>query len=280
MILGIHNPARVARGWALRLYLPILVIFVMGYNAAKRRFSHLPLIAVLVFLGVFCLPVWHLEAQTLRPSRKSLDLQNREAARHGFSFIRDRDQLLWFVNSGYLVALKENHSYTLKAVSFPFARPEVQHFVERLAEKYSTACGERLVVTSLTRPSRYQPWNASPRSVHPTGMALDLRRTNNYVCRRWLERVLLDLEDLGILEASKERSPPHYHIAIVPRRYREHREWTPTSESKSSYRVARGDTLYGIASRYRTSVTEVKRLNGLRSSRIYPGQLLAVPSAK
>ncbi|MEE8368066.1 MAG: LysM peptidoglycan-binding domain-containing protein, partial [Thermoanaerobaculia bacterium] len=60
----------------------------------------------------------------------------------------------------------------------------------------------------------------------------------------------------------------------------ENEEWVPTSESRSSYRVARGDTLYGIAAQYRTSVNEVKRLNDLRSSRIYPGQLLAVPSSE
>ena len=246
-------------------------------RTSRQRHRRPLLKAAVAWLWVFCLPHWQLEAQTLRPSRQSLDLQNREAARHNFSFIRDRGQLLSFVNNGYLVPVKGNHFYSLKAVSFPFARPEVLHFVERLAEKYSRTCGEKLIVTSLTRPSRYQPRNASPRSVHPTGMALDLRRTNNYVCRRWLESVLLDLEDLGVLEASKERSPPHYHIAIVPRRYRENKEWAPTSESRSKYRVARGDTLYRIASRFRTSVDEVKRLNDLRSSRIYPGQLLAVP---
>jgi hypothetical protein len=236
--------------------------------------------ALLIGLCVGWIAGWSLEAQTLRPSQHSLDLQNREAVRHGFSFIKNRDQLSWFVNSGYLVSVPGNSDYSLKAVSFPFARPEVLHFVERLAQKYKTACDEALVVTSLTRPTRHQPRNASPRSVHPTGMALDLRRTNNYVCRRWIEGVLLDLEDLGILEASKERTPPHYHIAVVPRRYRENRTWTPSSESKTGHRVARGDTLYGIASRYRTSVGEVQRLNGLRSSRIYPGQLLAVPSTK
>jgi hypothetical protein len=250
-----------------------------GYTLRQK--VRLPFSRAALALVLFCsLPHWQLEAQTLTPSRRSLDLQNREAAQHKFSFIKDRDQLLWFVDNGHLVPVRGNDLYTLKAVSFPFARPEVLHFVERLAEKYSATCGEQLVVTSLTRPSRYQPRNASPRSVHPTGMALDLRRTNNYVCRRWLESVLLDLEDLGVLEASKEKSPPHYHIAIIPRRYRENQEWAPTSESNSKYRVARGDTLYRIASRYRTSVDEVKRLNALRSSRIYPGQLLAVPSSK
>ena len=37
-------------------------------------------------------------------------------------------------------------------VSFPFARPEVELFVQRLSGQYRRACGEQLVVTSLTRP--------------------------------------------------------------------------------------------------------------------------------
>ena len=44
--------------------------------------------------------------------------------------------------------------------------------------------------------------------------------------------------------------------------------------------VSYGDTLYSIARRYRTTVTDVKQANGLRSDRIYPGQLLMLPSSE
>ena len=75
------------------------------------------------------------------------------------------------------------------------------------------------MVTSLTRPLSRQPRNASSRSVHPTGMALDVRRSNSRSCRSWLESVLLSLEGSGVLEATRESYPPHYHIAVYPQPY-------------------------------------------------------------
>ena len=38
-----------------------------------------------------------------------------------------------------------------------YARPEVVLFLERLGKQYREACGEPLVVTSLTRPKSSQP---------------------------------------------------------------------------------------------------------------------------
>ena len=40
------------------------------------------------------------------------------------------------------------------------------------------------------------------------------------------------------------------------------------------YRVQRGDTLYDIARRFGVSTSELRQINGLSSSRIYPGDLL------
>ena len=44
-----------------------------------------------------------------------------------------------------------------------------------------------------------------------------------------------------------------------------------------TYRVARGDTLWTIASKFETSVIRIRKINGLRNSKIYPGQKLMVP---
>lgn len=49
---------------------------------------------------------------------------------------------------------------------------------------------------------------------------------------------------------------------------------TPTHKT---YKVKSGDTLSGIAQRYRTTVTAIKRLNNLRSDRINIGQVLKIP---
>ena len=129
----------------------------------------------------------HASAQSLRGSRGALDLQTAQAVSHDFTYLGGAGQLRRFVAAGYLVPVDSNRDYWLKDVSFPVARPEVRLFIGRLASQYRRACGERLVVTSLTRPLSHQPRNASDRSVHPPGMALDLRRPAGR-CRRWLER--------------------------------------------------------------------------------------------
>jgi hypothetical protein len=160
-----------------------------------------------------------IEAQSLRGSTRSLDRQNRMARQHDFTFIDTADRLRYFAEQGWLVRVRATADFTLHAVSFPFARPEVELFVRRLGSQYRRACDERLVVTSLTRPITRQPRNASGRSVHPTGMALDLRRSRSRHCRDWLEGVLIDLERAGVLEATLERRPVHYHIALFPSQY-------------------------------------------------------------
>ena len=218
------------------------------------------------------------EGASLRGTGSSLNRQNQEAHRHDFTFLRSAPQAWQFVEKGYLVRVHENDNFRLKDVSFPIARPAVKLFIERLSEQYRSACGEQLVVTSLTRPRSHQPRNASARSVHPTGMALDLRRPNNSKCRRWLESTLLYLEHKGVLEATLERWPPHYHLAVFPRQYKAHVARIDTAPSTElEHIVTRGETLWKIASLYETTVERVKHANGLRSSRIYPGQLLTIP---
>jgi hypothetical protein len=215
---------------------------------------------------------------SLRASSSSLDRQNQQAQRHDFTFIVTRSQLERFVQRGYLVRVRENDDFRLHGVSFPYARPQVKLFIERLSSQYRAACGQQLVITSLTRPKNYQPRNASPRSVHPTGMAIDMRRPNNWTCRSWLESVLVTLEAEGVLEANLERRPPHYHVAVFPQPYARYVEnLSRNPKTVATYLVSRGDTLTAIARRHRTSVDVVKAKNGLRSDRIYAGQLLEVP---
>jgi membrane-bound lytic murein transglycosylase D len=55
---------------------------------------------------------------------------------------------------------------------------------------------------------------------------------------------------------------------------------TADAGTVTTYRVRRGDTLYDIARRFGTSVSALKRANGLRGSRIYPGDVLRIPSSR
>lgn len=222
------------------------------------------------------------EGQSLRGSRSSMDRQNRMAAAHDFTYIETPQRVRYFAEQGWLVPIKSTRSYVVKGdVSFPYARPEVALFAQRLGSQYKAACGEDLVVTSLTRPANRQPRNASDRSVHPTGMALDIRYPWNQACRRWLERVLVSLEQQGVIEATLERRPRHYHVAVFPRQYAAYVEQLAArgigGPQLQEYRVRRGDSLWKIARSHGTTVDELREVNGLRNSRIYAGQIIDVP---
>jgi LysM repeat protein len=158
-------------------------------------------------------------AQTLRGSQHAMQKQNRVAHQHDYTFLQTSADVRRFIDLGLLVELPGNDDYELAKVSHPYARPAVKLFVERLATQYRAACGEKLVITSLTRPVREQPRNASDLSVHPAGMAVDLRVSGRAACRVWLERTLMSLERQGVLDAIRERNPPHYHVALFPEQY-------------------------------------------------------------
>jgi hypothetical protein len=237
--------------------------------------------AVRVVLALTCVSVAfdRAEAQSLGGSSGSLNRQNRVARQHDFTYLTTPAQLRRFVDAGYLVRIRDGRDHLLRGVAFPYARPEVGLFISRLGRQYRRACGEQLVVTSLTRPRTRQPRNASPRSVHPTGMAIDIRRSRSRACRSWLEDTLLTLEGRGVLEALRESRPPHYHVAVFPTQYASYVETVQLASAAGSrdHRVRRGDSLWTIARRYGTTVRELRSANKLRGSRIYAGQVLTVP---
>ncbi|HEY0592359.1 MAG TPA: DUF5715 family protein [Thermoanaerobaculia bacterium] len=221
-------------------------------------------------------------AATLRGSRASVLRQRKVAKKHDYSTLHSAAEVRKFVRAGYLVPVRSQGSMELANVAFPCARPEMRAFLERLAGDYRRATGERLVVTSLTRPLSHQPRNASSFSVHPTGMAVDLRRSRNAAARKWLEGRLLALEREGVLDATRESRPPHYHVALFPSQYRGFvaeggLPGARAKESKKTYRVSRGDTLWEIARRIGTSVAAIERANAMQGAVIRPGQVLRLP---
>jgi len=291
----------------------------------------------LALMGSAALPA---AAQSLDGSRASMLRQNLGAQQEGLTYLRTVAEVQDFAQRGLLVPLTGSADYELATgeVSFPVARVEVKAFIDQLAHHYRAACGEPLVVTSATRPIDRQPRNASEISVHPTGMAVDLRRSDRASCRRYIESALLSLEGKVQIEATREHWPPHYHVAVfaepnlhyldgtpdelpppqmaaleaagaaAPAVPYVHRSAAPSSASyyrssssargrsargrsrrgravrtvhAKSYRVGRGDNLWRIAKKNRTSVAEIERANGLRSrAEIKPGQVLAIPAAK
>ena len=142
----------------------------------------------------------------------------RRAVRGGLDFYETPSQVKRAIVRGELVALRGNANYRVSNVRTPYVRPETRAFVTSLAASYARACGTRLVVTSATRPMSRRLVNGSSMSVHPTGMAVDLRRPTGR-CLTWLRRTLLAAERRGAIEATEERRQPHFHVAVLPERY-------------------------------------------------------------
>jgi hypothetical protein len=171
---------------------------------------------------------------SLRGSPASMVQQNQVAKEHSLTFYRTTAQIHEAVAKGDLVELTGNENYAVADfVRHPYLQPEGLLFVERLSAQYREACGQKLVVTSAVRPSNGQPSNSHRLSVHPAGMAVDLRVSDRASCRSWLESALLGLEARGVLNGIREFHPPHYHVAIFPNQYREYAEARMAEEAEA-----------------------------------------------
>jgi LysM repeat protein len=211
---------------------------------------------------------------SLAGSRASMEAQHSHAVRQGYMFAQTSRDVTTLANNGQLVRVSATQHMAIHNVSYPYLRPQVKTLLERLSTQYFSACGEQLTVTSMTRPIARQPANAHNDSVHPTGMAFDLRIPSNSRCRTWLERTLLSLEDSSVLDVTRERNPPHYHVAVFPEPYQ--RYLAGVRSEQREYTVKRGDTLAGIASRMNTSVAQLRASNGIRGDLIRVGQTLTI----
>jgi hypothetical protein len=233
-------------------------------------------------------------AQSLKGSHSSVALMYTTAHSHDLAFLETRDDVYAAAVSGALSLITINEDLTLNKASFPFVLPNTKRFADSLAKAYHAGCGERLEVTSGARPLDEQPRNASPESVHPTGMAIDIHKPSG-ACLKWLRTSLLALEDQHVIEATEERHPVHFHVAVLSQ-LREPpiralassvRKPVPSGTvataggdvslaSSVHYRIRAGDNLWTIAERNNTTVEKLKKLNGLRSSRLKVGQQLTL----
>jgi hypothetical protein len=157
-----------------------------------------------------------LVAQSLRGSQESVDHLYLVARASGLQFHATVRSARRAVAAGEFVPLSGNNDYVPKSsMQLPYATPETRAYIEHLSAEYHSACGERLVVTSALRPMSRRPRNGSVKSVHPTGIAFDVRKPKRRMCRDWLRQLLLQHEREGTIEATEEFRPPHFHVVVL-----------------------------------------------------------------
>lgn len=107
----------------------------------------------------------------------------------------------------------------------PYVLPETRNFIVRLAFDYGLAdCGELIITSALRVADAKMPSAASSFSVHPRGMAADVRVTGiSERCETWLSDYLLARETEMMIDATREywkivrgrKVPnPHFHIVV------------------------------------------------------------------
>ena len=259
------------------------MIVLMRMFSPPHPLARLTPAAVLCALGAFpC------AAQSLGGSTASVDRMYRQARAERLSFYETPRGVRRAVAAGRLERVTPDANVALHAVGYPFVGPTTLAFVERLGAQYRATCGGPLEITSAVRPATRQPGNSVAHSVHPTGMAVDLHKPDDPGCRSWLRETLLDLEGAGVIEATEEFAPPHFHVAVYPTPYRQYvAERTSAArrtavasadpDQPSTYRVRPGDTLWDIAREHDTTVQAIRSANGLRGAVIQPGDTLVIP---
>lgn len=152
---------------------------------------------------------------TLRGSKAAVDRAYHTAKRGGVTFARSRREVERLANAGAYVRLRPSTpSYRLAGVAMPYVRPTTRGFLTTFAAEYRSACREPLTVTSAMRPTSVHLRNSVAKTVHPTGMAVDLRLPRGARCRAWMRDRLLTYEQLGVVDATEERRPAHFHVTV------------------------------------------------------------------
>ncbi|PKD21076.1 N-acetylmuramidase [Salegentibacter salinarum] len=102
------------------------------------------------------------------------------------------------------------------------------------------------------------------------GWAKGLRKAGYATDRRYPDKLISLIERYRLYQFDatvlKRPSPSYTH--------------TPESPESVTYRVKKGDTLYGIAKKHNTTVEELQRFNNLRDTNISVGQMLVIISSE
>lgn len=117
------------------------------------------------------------------------------------------------IGSGYFIRLES--PFMEVHAKRPYALPSTVFFVTEMAREYYVfGCG-LLVVKDALRLIGERPRNGSLNSVHPAGMAVDIR--TKYIpaeCADWLRSYVIQKETEGKVDGTQEWKPEHLHIVV------------------------------------------------------------------
>ena len=141
--------------------------------------------------------------------------QHDWAKEHRIAFMHTNRMYREAINTGHFVRL--HHPKLIVLARRPYVLPATAKFIYALAEDFAEAgCGP-LTVTGAGRLTSERPSTGSIYSVHPTGMAVDLRVRNlSQYCELWLNGYLEAMEQEVRIDATREHNPPHFHTVVLP----------------------------------------------------------------
>lgn len=188
-------------------------------------------------------------APLLRGSRESLVRQNEEIDRLQLPRIENDEELDELVASDALAPIVESDSLRIHHQLEPknrFCKPWTLQFVQDMADAYYREFRQPIQVNSAVRTMQQQkklrrrnrnaaPIDGDTASSHLAGITVDIsKRGMSRKQRKWVSQYMLELQNLGLLEAAEERRQPVFHI-MVSERYSAWREASRVaSESAAS----------------------------------------------
>ncbi len=154
----------------------------------------------------------------------SSEQQYRYAEQSGAVIITS-DNFDELVRSGGLVKLEGPNIRLMSTRVIQYVIPSTRDFVLQLAYEFGQqGCGELVVNDALRVAGNRMPSAASSFSVHPRGMAVDIRVNGiGERCETWMNTYLLQNEAEGKVDATREhwkvvrgqRVPnPHFHLVV------------------------------------------------------------------
>lgn len=140
--------------------------------------------------------------------------QYEYASSHQLIYMTSDEEYQARIGSGYFELLQG--PYLIVLAKRPYVLPSTAKFVNQLAADYFVfGCG-KLVVTSAGRLSTERPSNGSIYSVHPFGLAVDLRtRFIPTECADWLRSYVSAKEASQEVDGTQEHHPEHLHVVVL-----------------------------------------------------------------